>query len=908
MEVIGTILGIYASLPPLLQMFVLITFLVVAVVLLMSMRWLRTLVWRAALVPLAAFVALSALFSFLFGWLVRPITRAVLKVLPLDRMISWLFDLGAVFDRSALARGDRKLVAEAMWPQSRYPELYADVQSDIERPPFEDGRLVGGYRLSWLQDRHFTRKALQSAVRAGVVTGVMLLVGAVALQLLAGLLSILGTIPGLVSGKLAVVVEDGWPGLPPQSVGGLELWLGRTLDSLLNVGAQLVSLIASLPGMIVVGFGGTLLIAVALMRAHMRVAGALYEKATKDADVRWPYRAESRALLRQAYRRQIEFAATALAGARTYLIGRTTGVLRTRGDSAAPLPGGEIRMDDDSLCQHLIVFGGTGEGKTRGVIRPLTDQIMKTAPDVGMFVADAKGMLWRSVQAGAAAAGRSADVRLVGIGPSCAGIDIGAGLTPSQIAAVVRSVMGQLDRNETQAVWSDLSANVLRHMLTIGAAYGRLDGGIGDARKAPGDSRATPRPGSLWWAYQAVLNGQMVTHSIDLIRDNMSRAQDAIAAAVGPAEAAAASQSAGFSPELSESIAFVEGVWQTMPAATRNGVVTTLSELMDGFSNAPDLTRYFINGAPTTAAGEPALQARLQEAFNGKLLLVTLASAEDGLPARLVTMFLKTALYRIAREQMSADREVAFTARCVMVMDDVHELATTDPASGLSDATFWTIARSAGLAGVFATQSLAALEQTMGEQGAESFVESARSKIFLRTEERRTVDYACWCAGAFERNRVYQDGQRESIEQRLLLDGFDPLSPLDDDMEIDGSTRDLLRAAQALIIPDTVTAGARMRGEAGVLRDRQADASAEAASETGARIEDALGQGGDGDGQRVSLPGRFANDAVLRSAGNEIQPALRASDLLHMGRWHAFAHIQRAGAVRQDIIVIGGEG
>jgi hypothetical protein len=36
--------------------------------------------------------------------------------------------------------------------------------------------------------------------------------------------------------------------------------------------------------------------------------------------------------------------------------------------------------------------------------------------------------------------------------------------------------------------------------------------------------------------------------------------------------------------------------------------------------------------------------------------------------------------------------------------------------------------------------------------------------------------------------------------------------------------------------------------------------------------------------------------------GNDQQPALTTADILQMGRWHAFAHIQRAGAVRQDLI------
>jgi hypothetical protein len=41
-----------------------------------------------------------------------------------------------------------------------------------------------------------------------------------------------------------------------------------------------------------------------------------------------------------------------------------------------------------------------------------------------------------------------------------------------------------------------------------------------------------------------------------------------------------------------------------------------------------------------------------------------------------------------------------------------------------------------------------------------------------------------------------------------------------------------------------------------------------------------------------------------RSTGNEVVAALTPADLLNMGRWHAYAHIQRAGTVRQDLMVV----
>jgi hypothetical protein len=225
-------------------------------------------------------------------------------------------------------------------------------------------------------------------------------------------------------------------------------------------------------------------------------------------------------------------------------------------------------------------------------------------------------------------------------------------------------------------------------------------------------------------------------------------------------------------------------------------------------------------------------------------------------------------------------------------MDEVQELVTVDPSSGLSDASFWNVARSTGLAGVFATQTLAALINAMGESSALNFVQQARSRVFFRTEERATTEYACWCAGEFERNRVYDDGHRESIESRQLIDGWDPFVPVREDEAIPSKPGIFFQVSKSLLKSEALTFEAlpnqqtydvdtRFVPGAGV-NDRTAILQAQQAAFW--RAEDLTRQ--------------------YRMQGNEKAPALTSSDIIQMGRWHAFAHIQRAGAVRQDIITI----
>jgi hypothetical protein len=252
---------------------------------------------------------------------------------------------------------------------------------------------------------------------------------------------------------------------------------------------------------------------------------------------------------------------------------------------------------------------------------------------------------------------------------------------------------------------------------------------------------------------------------------------------------------------------------------------------------------------------------------------------------------------------------------CLVVMDEVQEIVTADPVSGLSDSTFWNVARSAGLAGLFGTQTLAALKQAIGNEATNNFLQQARSKIFFRSEDKETVEYACWLADKFERNRVYDDGQRESVEHRAILDGWDPFAPLPEDQSFSGGPTWFFRAARYVLFPD-----------GGAVPIPSTRARYEADSRFVPTRKKALLAGAIGSmwGLRQGLVGAFASyqqyelqrlhaleratwraedkEEKYRQQGNELRQALMPSDIIDMGRWHAFAHIQRAGVSRQDII------
>lgn len=735
--------------------------------------------------------------------------------------------------KAGLTSGDRAGVARALWPEDRFPFLYEEVPDDIRRPLWEDGKLIGGYDIPWMADRHFGAGMAEAAGRLG-----------------------------LTAALIALIVQ-------------LALWaLSRDLAPWLLV------LIVSW-ALIALGVG--VMVALAAVEHWRAEAAAPYEEISKDAYVRWPYRAEARAIAHTGYVRQVAHANGYLAGSPLFRIGEGTGTLRLRGDLAAPSPGQTLALDRESLFQHLLVFGGTGDGKTTAILKPLLTQVL-AQPHFGAYVTDAKGVLWRDAVEIAATAGRSADVLKIGTGPGEVGVNVTATLAPNQIAAALRSVLTQVGGARGDSFWPDMAANVMRHLLTIGRAYAATPEGAAEAK--------TLNPYSLWWAYQAVLDDKRLQPALDAIgretTAHLQRMETARAAADRDGfEAGEDRLRILAGSDVVASHAYLANGWAEMAKDTRTGIIANISQLMDGFTGTPVLRERFISGLD-------AGTARLDAPLNGKIALITLNTMDDGLPARLIAILLKTVLYREARLRESVFKKTGENPQsrpCLVMMDEVQELATVDPASGLSDATFWNVARSTGLAGVFATQTVAALTQAMGKDAAENFMQQSRSKVFLRSEDQATVSYACWLAGEFERNRVFGDGQWESLDQRKLISGWSPFEPLDDTAPPpdSGGPGFYFKAARAFLgraaigtakPKPTYSADTRFVPDA---TDQATQLAALSARQQAAwRQED--------------------QDRRYRTEGNSMAPALTPADFIAMGRFHAYAHIQRAGLARGDVV------
>jgi TraM recognition site of TraD and TraG len=858
-----------------------------------AVPWLWKLLVRLVNLIPAAILAAMGVCAIVFWRIVSWLVTRTLARLPLDAAVAGAIDRLARLRTSwihnpiqlLLVRGQRQAAAQALWPESVYPDLYREVPRDVARPPYDDGRLLGGMRFTWLADRHMTEASVRSAVNVALTMAGIAFI----LLLLVHLHSIYAVVrqSSTALGGGGMPAEQ-WPGAAPARIPGWWVFTATFAVVFSTFARGLGDLLTYLPGTAVACLGLALLM---LLHQWHRQKSAPYEWQSKDADVRWAFRSETRNLARTTYREQVLQATEYLKDAPCFLVGHASGILRARGDLSAPASAQPMSLDREALFQHLLVFGGTGEGKTTALLKPLMRQILRQ-PAYGLYVCDAKGVLWHDAAAIAHEERPGAELIVLGTGQGQSGVDLLAGLTPTQVAATLRSVLAQLSGGHNgDSFWPDMAANVLRNVLSVARAYAYTEHGRGAFR------RIGAAPYSLWWAYQAVLQADLLNEAVEQLRQWATQANEAVnSRPAAEVEALRRLYPIMTSREVLDSVRYLEGTWQSMAKDTRSGIVANVTQLLDGFAGAAALRERF-------ACGNPAQAVAVSEALNGRIVLNALSSVEDGLPARLVSVLLKTHLYREARRREAAHRQGAGKGRpqdqpCIVIMDEVQEIVTADVTSGLSDATFWNVARSTGVAGIFATQTVAGLYQAIGREAATNFMQQARSKVFFRTEDRETVEYACWCAGRFERNRVYDDGHRESVEYRMLIDGWDPLAAVDESEVIKGGARQFFHAARALLSPERMALG-----QAEAARAYTAEAPAEGGvgrGEMGAtQFQLALIQA-----QRQAQWRAEDLERDYRKSGNEVAEALTPADLVHMGRWHTFAQIQRAGAVRQDIMAV----
>lgn len=122
--------------------------------------------------------------------------------------------------------------------------------------------------------------------------------------------------------------------------------------------------------------------------------------------------------------------------------------------------------------------------------------------------------------------------------------------------------------------------------------------------------------------------------------------------------------------------------------------------------------------------------------------------------------------WRILSTKITKREKIFFIA------DEYQTLVTVDTSEGaFSDSNFWNVSRSAGVAGIIATQALSTLKQAIGDS-YENFVQMMRSKICLPVEDLVALELMKKLSGKTLRSHVYDSGEFESYDAMLFETDF----------------------------------------------------------------------------------------------------------------------------------------
>jgi hypothetical protein len=306
------------------------------------------------------------------------------------------------------------------------------------------------------------------------------------------------------------------------------------------------------------------------------------------------------------------------------VIGRSSGVLAARGDFFAPTENLPFSMSLRDLETHMLVLGGTGSGKTSGVLRPLARQIGDWA-NTGMVVMDGKGALPSELTS-------IAGMRL--IDPARERISLVAGLDPVTIADTIVNVFTK-GSEKADRFFIDSAAILLRHSATVAQAAG-----------------------GRWWTLSGIeqISSQdtALTSALQLVPD------DALDS----------------NPSLVEAIIFMKDVWAGMEERVKSNICAQARSWVATITGAPDLLRW----AETEEKDETA---KIDLALRGGRIGVLIPAHRYGRAAAAVTALLKARLF--AGIKARADRGLLTgETPVVFLIDEAQEVATDEDATMLA--------------------------------------------------------------------------------------------------------------------------------------------------------------------------------------------------------------------------------
>ena len=323
------------------------------------------------------------------------------------------------------------------------------------------------------------------------------------------------------------------------------------------------------------------------------------------------------------------------------------------------------------------------------------------------------------------------------------------------------------------------------------------------------------------------------------------------------------------------------------------------------FAFKDEIARGFADGA-----GDKLISAT--ELLSNKIKIINISQIEHGSAGRMVSILLKTLLFKQARQSEQQDPLFAkkrlawwFNPKLgpgceqyainVFLADEYQGLVTSSRDDGLSDASVWNVLRSAGIAGVLLSQSVSAFRMAIGDKATDNMRRNWRTKIILRTEDLATIDDAKKLAGKTMRFQSMDWSHLESsvAVRRETGVSADALEKAHWDSRMD--------TIPLLLTPGHFAPFAFVGFEkAYEVDDRFIPAQSSPLSGVRTDANAVLAAQ-----QMAAWRQEDRSSGILQHGISEVD-AVRDEDLMEMGRARALVFVQRAGGTRVEFIKLNG--
>lgn len=678
-----------------------------------------------------------------------------------------------LYDRSndSLVKGDLKSAREERWPAARFLEYHLDVPADVEPDIIIDGRMVDGSDPSKsLGPMYIDQKLIAFSMSHSVEASVNQAATAFITGTLASLIIV--SVAWWETAKMQVnnveVLATDFLTIPrnPVIASVIDAW-GFVVEQGPLLVKALILLSALIAASAIIGLASGLF---AWWRVHRHMifqaadlSADFLRRAPKEAMVRWKGRLKQRQLERKSRIKQA--VAVSFGGwdsGEGVSLAKASGAFRYAGVLNSPAEGASMVLSPMARALHLAIFGQSGTGKTSRVLRPLfakdVERIM-AGLNSSIYVTDGKGTLWRDLAP--VAKEKGLQTFIIGTGKTDLGVDLLQGIRPQMAADIMRSVMEQAAGGGSGGddFWPERASHFMRIAGTLLEAweytaagkkwalnYGMRPYSLMNIYKV-----ANETPGADKWGFRIIE---------DILDDATFNDNGDLFATVQHLTV----------PGLKAAMDYYLGAWREMAASTLTGIQSNVSKALSSLESQEPLREKFASGENSDFS--------ISQFWDQKCAVMTnISSIEFGNAGRLILIFLKTLLYIEARKREQLDKNAPLNHGMFVYGDEWQELVTKD-LKGVSDLTFINVARSAmGNGGfVIATQTMAALEQAIGEVSARNFIDQFSNLIAFRLRDRKTIDMLQSMASKTQRFEAYQATDYESYEAMKLEMGVDPLT------------------------------------------------------------------------------------------------------------------------------------